>query len=180
MATLYKDEDHVIYEIANEPNNVDWSQVRSYHNRVISAIREIDTKTIIIAGTTTWSQDIHLAAEKPVDEPYNVMYAFHFYACSHGSLLKRVKDVRTQIPIFVSEWGTSGYSGKLRVLSPPATAATKLVRRHLRRASPRAIATTSAPSTTPVASPSSRSATPRPARRRLLQMRRRRRRALKP
>ena len=39
------------------------------------------------------------------------MYAFHFYACSHGSLLQRVKDYRTKIPIFVSEWGTSSYSG---------------------------------------------------------------------
>ena len=92
MATLYKGEDHVIYEIANEPNNVAWSRVRDYHNEVISAIRAIDKESIIIAGTTTWSQDIHLAAEDPVAEPYNVMYAFHFYACSHGSLLQRVKD----------------------------------------------------------------------------------------
>ena len=111
MATLYKDEDHVIYEIANEPNNVAWSRVKEYHNRIIGAIRAIDAESIIIAGTTTWSQDIHLAAEDPVAEPYNVMYAFHFYACSHGSLLQRVKDFRTKIPIFVSEWGTSSYSG---------------------------------------------------------------------
>ena len=111
MATLYKDEDHVIYEIANEPNNVAWSRVREYHNEIISEIRKIDAESVIIAGTTTWSQDIHLAAEDPVAEPYNVMYAFHFYACSHGSLLQRVKDYRTKIPIFVSEWGTSSYSG---------------------------------------------------------------------
>jgi len=111
MATLYKDEDHVIYEIANEPNNVAWPRVKEYHNRIIRAIRAIDAESIIIAGTTTWSQDIHLAAEDPVAEPYNVMYAFHFYACSHGSLLQRVKDFRTKIPIFVSEWGTSSYSG---------------------------------------------------------------------
>ena len=31
--------------------------------------------------------------------------------CSHGSLLQRVKEYRTKIPIFVSEWGTSSYSG---------------------------------------------------------------------
>ena len=111
MATLYKDEDHVLYEIANEPNNVAWSRVKEYHNRIIGTIRAIDAESIIIAGTTTWSQDIHLAAEDPVAEPYNVMYAFHFYACSHGSLLQRVKDFRTKIPIFVSEWGTSSYSG---------------------------------------------------------------------
>ena len=32
-------------------------------------------------------------------------------ACSHASLLDRVKTYRTQIPIFVSEWGSSDYTG---------------------------------------------------------------------
>ena len=73
VATMYKDEPHVIYEIANEPNGVGWNAVRGYHNSVIAAIRAIDPETIIIAGTTTWSQDIHKAAAKPVAEPYNVM-----------------------------------------------------------------------------------------------------------
>ena len=92
MATLYKDEDHVIYEIANEPNNVAWSRVREYHNEIISEIRKIDAESIIIAGTTTWSQDIHLAAEDPVAEPYNVMYAFHFYAGTHMHLLPKLDE----------------------------------------------------------------------------------------
>ncbi|EGB09645.1 hypothetical protein AURANDRAFT_12783, partial [Aureococcus anophagefferens] len=111
VAEAYKDETHVIYEIANEPNNVAWDDVLAYHNAVIAAIRAVDADTIIVAGTTTWSQDIHLAAAKPVDAPRNVMYAFHFYACSHQSLLARVEEFRTVIPIFVSEWGTSDYSG---------------------------------------------------------------------
>jgi endoglucanase len=111
VAEAYKDETHVIYEIANEPNNVAWDDVLTYHNAVIGAIRAVDADTIIVAGTTTWSQDIHLAAAKPVDAPRNVMYAFHFYACSHQSLLARVEEYRTVIPIFVSEWGTSDYSG---------------------------------------------------------------------
>ena len=50
-------------------------------SQIISEIRKIDAESIIIAGTTTWSQDIHLAADDQVAEPYNVMYAFHFYAC---------------------------------------------------------------------------------------------------
>ena len=80
VAQTYKDETHVLYEIANEPNNVDWPRVLDYHNAVIATIRDIDAETIIIAGTTTWSQDIDLAAAQPVADPYNVMYSLHFYA----------------------------------------------------------------------------------------------------
>lgn len=108
---MYKNESHVLYEIANEPNNVAWSTVLSYHNSVINAIRLIDSETIIIAGTTTWSQDIHLAAATPVNQPYNVMYTFHFYAASHGDLYDRVVAYINTIPIFVTEWGISAANG---------------------------------------------------------------------
>ena len=111
FAQLYQNESHVLYEIANEPNNVNWNTVLDYHNSVISAIRAIDTETIIIAGTTTWSQDIHLAASTPVDQPYNVMYTFHFYAASHEALYDRVASYINSIPIFVSEWGYSSADG---------------------------------------------------------------------
>ena len=40
VAEAYKDETHVIYEIANEPNNVAWDDVLAYHNAVIAAIRQ--------------------------------------------------------------------------------------------------------------------------------------------
>jgi endoglucanase len=112
-AKLYKGESHVLYEIANEPNgnDVTWDVVRAYHNAVISAIRGIDPETIIIAGTPTWSQDIHLAFANLVNEPRNVMYTFHFYAASHGSLYSRVADYKDILPIFVSEWGLSEADG---------------------------------------------------------------------
>lgn len=111
VATKYKDKKHVLYETANEPNGVSWDVVKAYHDAIIPVIRSIDPETIIIAGTTTWSQDIHLAADNPVAMPYNVMYAFHFYAGSHLSLLDRVKQFAPKIPIFVTEWGTSSASG---------------------------------------------------------------------
>eukprot|EP01083_Nonionella_stella_P229931 813280_1 len=91
MATLYKNKNHVLYEIANEPNGVGWSDVKSYSNIIIDAIRQIDPTTIIIVGTPTWSQDIHNAASEPVERPYHVMYTFHFYAGSHLNLKSRVQ-----------------------------------------------------------------------------------------
>ena len=111
MATLYKDEKHVLYEVANEPNGVNWSEVKQYHDRIIDIIRVVDSETIIICGTPTWSQEIDQAAGNPVAKPYNVMYTFHFYAGSHTSLLGRVEQYASQIPIFVTEWGTSQANG---------------------------------------------------------------------
>jgi aryl-phospho-beta-D-glucosidase BglC (GH1 family) len=111
MALAYRDEDHVLFEICNEPNNVQWSRVKFYADRLIGAIRKIDSKTVILVGTPTWSQDIHEARKDPVARPENVMYAFHFYAGSHMSLLGRVRDEAKLIPIFATEWGTSDYTG---------------------------------------------------------------------
>eukprot|EP00457_Paulinella_chromatophora_P004731 gb/GEZN01004744.1/.p1 GENE.gb/GEZN01004744.1/~~gb/GEZN01004744.1/.p1 ORF type:complete len:568 (-),score=66.14 gb/GEZN01004744.1/:126-1829(-) len=113
MANLYHDQHHVLYEIANEPNNVAWSSVKSYAETVITAIRAIDAQTIIIVGTATWSQDVDQAAANQVAATlrYNVMYAFHFYAGTHIGLLQRLVGASQVIPIFCTEWGTSEASG---------------------------------------------------------------------
>ncbi|KAJ1637428.1 glycoside hydrolase superfamily [Pavlovales sp. CCMP2436] len=112
MATAYKDKTHVLYELANEPNAVDWPTVKEYHDRIIPAIRSIDPHTIILAGTPTWSQDIQFAAASPVSMPYNVMYTFHFYAGTHQGLLPRLRKYATKIPLFVTEWGTTTVDGQ--------------------------------------------------------------------
>lgn len=51
MATLYKDEAHVLYETANEPNGVSWTVIKQYHDVMVPVIRAIDPDTIIILGT---------------------------------------------------------------------------------------------------------------------------------
>eukprot|EP00808_Paulinella_micropora_P001274 g36104.t1 len=123
IANLYKDKSHVLYEIANEPNGVSWSTVLTYHNQVswstvltyhnqvISAIRAVDPHTIIIWGTTAWSQGIDEASLTQVAKPHNVMYAFHFYAGTHSFLYNRVVAASSKIPLFVTEWGVSEASG---------------------------------------------------------------------
>ncbi|GAA0136846.1 hypothetical protein YSY43_36870 [Paenibacillus sp. YSY-4.3] len=113
MATLYGNTPNVIYEIANEPNgNVSWGDVKSYAEEVITAIRAIDPDGVVIVGSPTWSQDIHLAADNPVSHN-NVMYALHFYAGTHGQFLRdRITYAMNKgAAIFVTEWGTSDASG---------------------------------------------------------------------
>ncbi|GAB3535112.1 hypothetical protein GCM10027403_12250 [Arthrobacter tecti] len=115
MAAEYSDVPNVIWEIANEPNGdtVTWQDsVKPYAEAVIPAIREHDPDNPIIVGSSTWSQDIHIAAQDPLADE-NVLYALHFYAGTHGQYLRdRIDEVINQgLAVFVSEWGVSEASG---------------------------------------------------------------------
>lgn len=122
MSAIYGDYPNVIYEICNEPNGmsvadpeapVDWENViKPYAETVIDAIRENDPDNIIIVGTPNWSQDVDVVSENPISGD-NIMYAFHFYAGSHGQdLMNKLQTALDNgLPVFCTEWGTSQDSG---------------------------------------------------------------------
>ena len=114
MARRYQDSPAVLYEICNEPNgNVTWEgDVKPYAEAVIPVIRAYSPKAVILVGSPTWSQDIHLAAQSPLTGE-NLMYTLHFYAGTHGADLRgRIDQALTAgLPVFVSEWGTSRADG---------------------------------------------------------------------
>ena len=113
MAKKYKDSPAVIFEVCNEPNGgVSWSDVKSYATEMVKTIRDAGSKAVILIGSPTWSQDIHLAAADPV-KGENLMYTLHFYAGTHGQDLRnRISDcLKKGLPVFVSEWGTSRADG---------------------------------------------------------------------
>jgi hypothetical protein len=103
---------HVIYEICNEPNGVAWSSIKSYAEQVIPVIRQYDPEAIILVGTPNWSGTPADVTSNPLTgaNAYNVMYTFHFYAGSHYTE-SYIDGVLRNIPLFISEWGTSNYSG---------------------------------------------------------------------
>jgi len=115
ISSEYKNYPNILYEICNEPNgdDVTWDKdIKPYAEKVISTIRPIDEDAIIIVGTPTWSQDIHVAAKNPLKGD-NIMYALHFYANTHqDALRKRLEECITtyKLPIFVTEFGTCNAS----------------------------------------------------------------------
>jgi aryl-phospho-beta-D-glucosidase BglC (GH1 family) len=118
LAGRYRDQKHVLYEICNEPNGgVSWADIKSYAKAVIGAVREQDKESVILVGTPTWSQDVDLAAESPLEGVSNVMYTFHFYAATHGEVYrtKVARAVEKGLPVFVSEFGVSEASGNGRI-----------------------------------------------------------------
>lgn len=114
MAERYRNAPAVLYEICNEPNgDVTWERdIKPYAESVIAAIRAQSSQAVILVGSSTWSQDIHQAAQQPL-EGSNLMYTCHFYAGTHGAWLRERIDQLWQqgFPVFVSEWGTSSADG---------------------------------------------------------------------
>lgn len=113
MANRYKNSPNVIYEIANEPNGVNWATIKRYADQLVPHIRAIDPNGIIVIGTPGWDT-FGLSDGTPGSDIYNnqvqgtnLMYTYHFYANSHReSSLARLDEASSRVPVFVTEWGT--------------------------------------------------------------------------
>lgn len=113
MSKKYKNNDHVIYEICNEPNGgTTWGDVRKYAISIIKTIRKNDKDAIIIVGSPTWSQDVDIAAGNPL-KGKNIMYSLHFYAATHKEGLRQKAQTAMDkgLPLFVTEFGFCDASG---------------------------------------------------------------------
>lgn len=110
MAKKYKKENHIIYEICNEPNHTSWSQIKKYAQKVIPKIRQYKKDALVIVGTPTWSQDVDKISK--LSDKYT-LYALHFYAGTHKQSLrnKLTLALKKKIPVFVSEFGMCNASG---------------------------------------------------------------------
>jgi len=113
MAQLYGEYDNIIYEIYNEPLDVSWDDtIKPYAERVIAAIRSIDSDNLILVGTPEWSQRVDLAAANPINHYSNIAYVLHFYTVHHQEWLRKRADeaLNKGIAIFITEWGPLGYT----------------------------------------------------------------------
>ncbi|CAL9335746.1 glycoside hydrolase family 5 protein [Streptomyces sp. enrichment culture] len=119
IARSNQGKNNILYEIANEPNEVSWSRIKSYAEQIIPVIRGVDADAPVLVGTRGWSSlgvsdgsDESEVVADPVDAS-NIMYTFHFYAATHGdaylSALSRAAD---RIPVFVTEFGTQNSAGE--------------------------------------------------------------------
>ncbi|MFI5937414.1 cellulase family glycosylhydrolase [Actinoplanes sp. NPDC051494] len=120
---------NVIYEIANEPNGVSWSGIKSYAEQVIPIIRANDPDAVVIVGTRGWSSlgvSDGSGSSEVIANPVkatNIMYAFHFYAASHkDNYRSELEKASASLPMFVSEFGTVDASGGGSVDTASSTA----------------------------------------------------------
>ena len=93
---------------------ISWSNtVKPYSESVIAAIRAIDPDNLIIVGSPTWSQDVDVVAQDPIEGYANIAYTLHFYAATHGQYLRDKAKVALDngLALFVTEWGTVSANG---------------------------------------------------------------------
>lgn len=112
ISAMYGGYDNVIYEVYNEPIDTSWSEIKSYAETVISAIRQNDPDNLIIVGTRFYSQEVDVASTNPINDP-NVAYTLHFYAGTHGDNLRAraITAMNNGVAIFITEWGSVDASG---------------------------------------------------------------------
>ena len=112
VSKKYANKPNIIYEICNEPNNTSWSEIKLYATDVIKIIRNNTKDSIIIVGTNTWDQDVLDPINDRIEDD-NAMYALHFYSGTHKEFLREraKKALDNNLPLFVSEWGTSKADG---------------------------------------------------------------------
>lgn len=112
MATDYGNKPNVMYETWNEPERESWSQIKSYHEKVIAAIRSVDPDNIIICGNPQYDQRPDLAANDPITSSTNIAYSVHFYAASHGSGFRTyAQNALSKVALFATEYGTCEANG---------------------------------------------------------------------
>ncbi|MBO4637738.1 MAG: DUF4214 domain-containing protein [Clostridiales bacterium] len=129
MSSKYGDRGNVLFETANEPNNLnsgsiqdEWNNVlKPYHDSIVRAIRDNDkdsTPNIIICGTGNWDQYVDQPVGNPVSDPAGqVMYTLHFYAGTHDVGGDRwIEDnvercLNAGLAVFCTEWGVSRADG---------------------------------------------------------------------
>ncbi|MFL9838679.1 glycoside hydrolase family 5 protein [Flavobacterium sp. ST-75] len=105
ISKKYGNYPNVIYEIFNEPDDENWTDVKAYSEQIIKVIRKNDPDNIILVGCPHWDQDINLPASDPIKGFDNLMYTVHFYAATHKQELRDRTDkaIESGLPIFISE-----------------------------------------------------------------------------
>ncbi|GAA0595172.1 glycoside hydrolase family 5 protein [Kribbella sandramycini] len=119
IAARHKNKPNIIYDIANEPNGVEWSEVKSYAEQVIPTIRANDPDSVVFIGTHAWSS-LGISMQRTEADVINnqinatnIMYTFHFYAASHHQeYFDALSRASSKIPLFVTEFGTQNFLGE--------------------------------------------------------------------
>lgn len=108
----YGDTPNILYEIWNEPTEVEWQEIKDYANEIIPLIRQKAPNSVIIVGTPRWDQDVDIASESPLEFD-NLLYSLHYYAASHGDdyRQKAEKAIANGLPLIVSECGSMENTG---------------------------------------------------------------------
>jgi len=118
MAREYKDVPNIIWEVYNEPINASVSDISTYANNIVSAIRSAGSQHLVLIGSPSYSKQPQQQAQNwGSSKDANVAFTFHFYAGTHpfpsgdGIGTSAQGAIGAGYSIFGSEWGTVNADG---------------------------------------------------------------------
>lgn len=123
VATRYRDDGRVLFELYNEPHDVSWDVWRSGGDtgdgwqavgmqQLYDAVRASGAQNLVFVGGLDWAYDLSGVPSHRVDG-YNIVYATHPY--NNGSVEKRSRFwdrywgfLTVMDPVVVTEFGDTG------------------------------------------------------------------------
>ncbi len=104
-ARYFRDAPHVIFEIFNEPENINGEEWKGGAEKLIQAIRAENADQLVIVGGINFGRDLGWVLEHPVSEG-NLAYASHIYP-AHASTGwdSWFGQVAEKYPVLSTEWG---------------------------------------------------------------------------
>lgn len=117
LSSHYKDCPNIIYEICNEPFHSAWTSISQYANVLIPIIRLNSPNAICVvpAPYSILNSDDTMLSIINSTLPYsNILYSYHMYvgsSLSSNTLYNILTLNSNNIPILISEWGTTLSSG---------------------------------------------------------------------
>jgi endoglucanase len=107
IAGRYRDQPAVLYDLLNEPHDVDPRQVRENYVRLIEAVREVHPRSLIFVTGIGWGRAINPYLKDPL--PYdNLVYRANVYS-KPGEFKGLFGDMASRYPVFLGEFGPGGF-----------------------------------------------------------------------
>lgn len=109
----YGDIPNLMFEIWNEPEEVEWKETKEYAEELIPVIRRKSPRGIVIVPTPRWDQEIDKAADDRLENDSNVMYSLHYYAATHKQQLRDKAQYALDkgLPVFMAECASMVHTG---------------------------------------------------------------------